>query len=73
MPIIVVFTKLDLLVARLDRSETRRGKSSQELAETYFKEMYGQRFEKSTKNTMGQIPYALVASTFVSGVTSFLY
>lgn len=70
MPIIVVFTKLDLLVASLDRSDAKRGESSQEMAEAYFQEKYAEGFEKSTKNTMGQIPYALVASTSASDVTS---
>ncbi|KAF8351818.1 kinase-like domain-containing protein [Amanita rubescens] len=64
VPIIVVFTKLDLLVASLDKSGVRRGENSLELAEKDFKEKYSQIFERSTtKNAGGHIPYALVATS----------
>jgi hypothetical protein len=64
VPIIIVFTKLDLLVAKLKRG-VARGKDSQASAEKYFNEQYGPVIEK-TKITAGQVPYTLVSSTFTS-------
>jgi hypothetical protein len=65
VPIIIVFTKLDLLVAKLGRRGVARGKNSLESAEKYFKENYGPVIEK-TKHMAGQLPHTLVSSTFMS-------
>ncbi|KAF8696555.1 hypothetical protein AX14_001521 [Amanita brunnescens Koide BX004] len=65
VPIVVVFTKLDLFLARLSRRGEAKVKSntnSLEVAETIFKEKYGRVFDKSTKNIEGHIPYALVTT-----------
>ena len=67
MPIIVVFTKADLLIAKIEK---RKNESSQQLAERHFKERYRHIYEKSCKNIVGQIPYALVSSAFLSDATS---
>lgn len=71
MPIIVVFTKLDLFLARLGRrGEIKDKRNSLEAAEAIFKEKYGRIFDKSTKNMEGHIPYAMVTtSTFASATT----
>ncbi|KAF8716707.1 hypothetical protein AX14_012229 [Amanita brunnescens Koide BX004] len=60
VPIIIVFTKLDLLVAKLGRRGVARGKNSLESAEKYFKENYGPVIEK-TKHMAGQLPHTLVS------------
>ncbi|KAF8736299.1 hypothetical protein AX14_000551 [Amanita brunnescens Koide BX004] len=61
VPIIVVFTEFDDFVSKLAKEGMRAGKSSQELAETEFKERYGRFFETSTKN--GLVPYTVVATS----------
>ena len=68
VPIIIVFTKFDLFITRLGEESVRKEKTSQEFAEREFKERYGQMFEKLTGDISGKIPYALVASKFVSGL-----
>lgn len=68
VPIIVVFTEFDDFVSKLAKEGMRAGKSSQELAETEFKERYGRFFETSTKN--GLVPYTVVASMSASCVAS---
>jgi hypothetical protein len=76
VPIVVVFTKLDLFLARLSRRGEAKVKSntnSLEVAETIFKEKYGRVFDKSTKNIEGHIPYALVTtSAFAPATTMFV-
>lgn len=69
VPIIIVFTKLDLLVAKLKRGAAR-GRDSQASAEKYFNEHYGPVIEKA-KITAGQVPYTLVSSTFTSEKSLF--
>lgn len=59
VPIIVVYTKVDLVLPR----------GRQVSAESYFKERCGQSFETSTRNIEGQIPYTAVASTSCSEVS----
>ena len=63
MPIIVVFTKFDLLIASLNKTGTEQGKV-QKLAEKKFNERCSKIFENATKNDLNQIQYALVSSTF---------
>ena len=62
VPIIVVFTKFELFVARLARRSRGRDQISMEVAETMFQNEYSQAFEKATCNTSGKIPYTTVAS-----------
>ena len=72
MPIIVVFTKFDLFLARLARRGEIKDKrnNSLEAAEAIFKEKYGRIFDKSTKNMEGHIPYALVTTSTFAPVTT---
>ena len=63
VPIVVVVTEFDLFVAELEKKSAGAGKIDLELAEENFKERYGEVFQRSTKITAGQIPYALVTST----------
>lgn len=72
MPIIVVFTKLDLFLAKLERRGEIKGRGNLEGAEGIFREKYNKIFEKSTKNMGGHIPYALVTtSTFAPAIILF--
>lgn len=68
----MVFTKLDLFLARLGRRGEIKDKrnNSPEAAEAIFKEKYGRIFDKSTKNIEGQIPYALVTTSTLASVTA---
>ena len=63
VPIIVVFTKFDLLMASLDKAGTEQGKV-QKLAEKKINERYGKIFENAIKNNLNQTQYALVSGTF---------
>ena len=63
VPMIIVFTKFDLFVARQCGG---KDDISVEFAERKFKEEHSQAFEKWTKNISGQIPYNVAASRFVS-------
>ncbi len=73
MPIIVVFTKLDLFLAKLERRGEIKGKGNLEVAEGIFREKYNKIFEKSTKNMGGHIPYSLVTTgTFAPATILFV-
>ena len=69
VPIVVVFTKFDLFVAKLEKN-AGEGKIDLELAEENFKERYGEVFQRSTMITAGEIPYALVTCTFAHKIAS---
>lgn len=64
MPIVVVFTKFDLYMERLQQDGLK-------LAEILFKKNYDQILEKLAESMACQIPYALVTSTSVSQAVSF--
>lgn len=67
VPIIVVVTKFDLFLAGL----AKRGKvKGLQLAEQTFKHMFGHKFDKFEASLDRRIPYALVSSKFVAGITS---
>ncbi|KAF8690274.1 hypothetical protein AX14_003036 [Amanita brunnescens Koide BX004] len=65
VPIIVVYTKFDLIIPTRSKGKARSRKEGdcQGSAESYFKERYGKLFEASTKNIEGQIPYTAVATS----------
>ena len=58
VPIIVVYTKVDLVLPTVSKARVS--------AESYFKERWGQSFETLTKS---QIPYTVVASMLWSEVS----
>lgn len=72
VPIIVVYTKFDLIIPTRSKGKacSRKEGDCQGSAESYFKERYGKLFEASTKNIEGQIPYTAVASTFWSHISA---
>ena len=66
MPIIVVFTKFDLFVAKLNLQRGEKDSISLEFAERQFKEEQDQAFQKWTNNISSPIPYIVAASMFFS-------
>lgn len=69
VPIVVVFTKFDLFVAKLEKN-AGEGQIGLESAEENFKEGYGAMFQRSTMIAAGQITYGLVSSTFFHEIAS---
>lgn len=68
VPVIVVFTKFDRFVARLGDVGAQTGENSQEFAKHEFTKRYGHVFKALDQYGPGQLPYALVSSTFTSAV-----
>ena len=64
VPVIIIFTKFDLFVQALGNEGSQNGKISREMAEREFRKRYSQIFEASTKGTVSQTPYTLVARSF---------
>ena len=69
VPIIVVFTKFDLFVEKLNGGKDN---ISLESAEGKFKEEHSHAFEKWTNSISSQIPYNVAASMFVSSDVSLV-
>jgi len=65
VPIIVVFTKLDLLIARakMTRSSLGEGEIMQESVEQSFREKQGPEFEQLSKSEERKISYTVIGST----------
>jgi hypothetical protein len=70
VPIVVVVTKFDLFVAKLENGSSGKGEINLELAEEKFKERYDEVFQRSTMINADQIPYVLVTSTFTHEIAS---
>ncbi len=73
VPIIVVFTKLDLLIARakMTRSSLGQGEIIQESVEQSFREKQGPEFEQLSKSEERKISYTVVGCTFAFDIDSF--
>lgn len=71
VPIIVVFTKLDLLVARAKMTRSSLGQVSQESVEQSFRENQVPEFEQLSKSEERKISYTVVGCTFAFDVDSF--
>ncbi|KAF8335594.1 hypothetical protein F5887DRAFT_988832, partial [Amanita rubescens] len=70
VPIIVVFTKLDLLIARakMTRSSLGQGEIIQESVEQNFREKQGPEFEQLSKSEERKISYTVVGFTLFDTV-----
>ena len=70
VPVIVLYTKLDLLMARarMNRGSVGQSENVQESVEKNFREKHGPDFEQLARSKERKISYTVVGGTFTIGI-----